>query len=70
MKRPMFITVRGKQHEWCFAFDADDAHIGDWRADGLEVFVIEASVPEWVAAVGLARPWSALQSFWQWLRIW
>jgi hypothetical protein len=70
VKRPMFIEVRGNQHRWSFNFDGDPAHLADWRADGLEVNVIEGSVPYGIAGTLLMRPWLWLQRAWQWLRMW
>ena len=57
MNKQMSVIVRGKHHEWAFQFDGDPAHIADWRADGLEVNIIENSIPAWVAELGLARAW-------------
>lgn len=70
MKRPMLLTVRDQRgNEWCFTLRADPAHLSEWRAAGLDVCVLGATVPEWVASVGLGRPWAAVQAAWQWLRL-
>lgn len=70
MKRPMLLNVRdGNGHEWGFTVRADPAHLPEWRAAGLEVYELAATVPAWVAAIGLARPWAAVQAAWQWLRV-
>lgn len=52
------ITVRGREHEWCFRFYADPAHLDDWLADGLEVYAVENVIPRWM-------PWPRL---WCWLQ--
>ena len=70
MKRPMIVTVRGKRDEWVFPFNGDPALLPGWRADGLEVYELGASVPAWAAACGLARQIAAMHRAWQWLRCW
>lgn len=70
MKRPMLISIRGKSHEWSFPLVGDAADLAEWRADGLEVIELDAAIPEWAAACGLARPIAAMQAAWQWLRVW
>jgi hypothetical protein len=70
MRRKMFIEVRGKQKSWIFEFSSEEQFIEEWRADGLEVNVIEATIPDWVADLGLAGLWSRLQGAWTWLRLW
>lgn len=66
----MLLNVRdGNGHEWGFTVRADPAHLPEWRAAGLEVYELAATVPAWVAAIGLARPWAAVQAAWQWLRV-
>jgi len=60
-KKLLSIEVRGRHKRWSFIFTGDPKHIPDWRADGLEVYEIENIIPEWVAALGLVRPWCALQ---------
>lgn len=46
MKKPLTITVRGKQHEWNFEIQADPRYLQEWRDDGLEIYEIENSIPE------------------------
>ena len=58
----MFVTVRGRQHEWSFQFDGNPDHLEEWRADGLEVNEVEYVVPYWVAAIGLAEWWCFAQA--------
>lgn len=60
MKR-MAIEVSGSERRWLFTFDGDPKHLDEWRADGLEIIVIENTVPAWVATIGLAGPWCFLQ---------
>lgn len=60
-KKLMGIEVRGKRKTWGFHFYGDPQYIDEWRADGLNVNVIEAVIPEWVADLGLVRPWCFMQ---------
>lgn len=70
MKRLMSIEVRGRERTWGFLFEGDPAHLADWRADGLEVHEVCNVVPEWIARLGLTRPWCWAQDAWQWVRLW
>ncbi len=70
MKRQMLLSVRDKSGaEWGFEVRADPAHLPEWRAAGLEVYELAASVPAWAASLGLGRLWAAIQGAWQWLRV-
>jgi len=55
--------------EWCFEVRADFAHIQEWREAGLDVCELAATIPAWVAAAGMSRPWAEVQAAWQWLRV-
>lgn len=55
------VTVRGNRKTWVFNFYGDPRYIEEWRADGLEIDVIENVIPEWVVHAGLTRPWCFLQ---------
>lgn len=55
------VTVRGNRKTWSFNFYGDPRYIDEWRADGLEIDVIENVIPEWVVDIGFARQWC----FWQ-----
>lgn len=70
MKRTCQIVVRGKSRTWAFNFQANPAHLAEWEADGLEVYEVLATIPEWAVRLGLTKPWAAVQSLWQWLRVW
>ena len=63
------------------AMDADDPlfipaflrpgtpeHAADWRADGLDVVEIEYTIPEWVVAAGLVKPWVFGVDIIKWLK--
>ena len=58
------ITVRGRQSTWCFDVYATSADVATWRADGLEVDELVNTIPDWIAGMGLARPWCWLQDLW------
>lgn len=55
------IDVRGREKRWSFEFIGDPKHLDEWRADGLEVFEVENTIPIWIADLGLARPWCFVQ---------
>lgn len=66
----MLLMVRDKTGaEWVFRPREDPEHLAEWRAAGLELYELAASVPAWAAALRLTRPWAAVQSAWQWLRV-
>ena len=69
MKRPMLITVRGKNSEWVFSTRGSPTHLAEWRADGIEVYECVATIPAWAAVLGLAPMFAAVQRAWQWLRL-
>ena len=61
-KRLYSLTVRGKQHEWCFDVRvADPRYLKLWRDDGLEIDEIANTFPQWVEQLGLTKPWCWLQ---------
>lgn len=70
MKRPMILVVRGQSEQWVFKFRGDPTCIDDWRADGLEVYPVEAAIPFWLAGTVLAGLGLAIQRAWQWVRLW
>ena len=59
MKR-MLITVRGLRKEWTFTFYGEPEWLDEWRADGLEIYIVDAMFPHWVAALGAPaiRAWT------------
>lgn len=57
--KALSITVRGREHEWCFRFYGDPAHLDDWRADGLDVYAVENVIPRWAGM--WARLWCWVQ---------
>lgn len=54
------IELRGKRKQWGFLFYADPKYIPEWRADGLDVCVVENLVPTWVPG-WLVRAWCFAQ---------
>jgi hypothetical protein len=70
MKQRMMLFVRGKHHDWGFEFDGHTELLDEWREDGLDIVVLEATIPLWVASPGLAQPYAAVQRLWRWLRFW
>jgi hypothetical protein len=70
MKTTYMIAVQGKTSKWNFTFEADDTLLSEWRADGLEVYEVVASVPQWAASIGLTGLWAAVQRVWRFMRLW
>ncbi len=70
MKRRCMVVVRGRRHEWAFDFIGDEKYLERWREDGLDVIVIENSVPQWASELGLLRVWCWCQDLWRWMRLW
>lgn len=60
----MSITVRGKCHTWSFDTYADPQHLEEWQADGVDIGIIENSIPEWVVDAGLLKVWIFFQDIW------
>jgi hypothetical protein len=53
----MSITVRGKQHEWCFGIETNPKYLAEWRADGLDIDPVLVSIPTWIVNLGLMGLW-------------
>jgi len=66
----MALTVRGKQHEWCFTVYGDPSSIGEWQADGLGIVVVENAIPVWIADLGLTRAWCFVQDVFNFKNPW
>lgn len=60
-KKLMLVEVRGRNFTWCFMTEGDPKYLPEWRADGVEIALVENTVPVWVAELGLVRPWCFLQ---------
>lgn len=70
MKQTISIHVRGKTKQWCFNFKGDPKHLEEWRADGLEVYEVVNSIPDWAVDLGLTHIWCKVQDLWRWVRLW
>jgi hypothetical protein len=57
----LFVTVRGRRHEWAFRFYGDPANLPEWRADGIECGVLENHIPAWIGELGLGAAWCFFQ---------
>jgi hypothetical protein len=64
------IVVKGKHHTWAFNFPADAKHLPEWEADGLEVYEVLNTIPEWAQRMGLTHVWCSVQDRWNWMRLW
>jgi len=51
------IDVRGKFYEWSFMFEGREQDLKDWEADGLHVYKVMGSIPQWAVDLGLTRVW-------------
>jgi hypothetical protein len=58
------IEVRGKHHKWGVTWNAPQSQIDAMREDGIDVHIIENSIPYWVVSIGLLRPWCFVQDVW------
>ncbi len=58
------VDVRGTQSEWGIPCDLSRDAVDAMRADGLDVKVIENTIPGWIADLGLTRPWCFMQDLW------
>lgn len=63
-KRLHIVEVRGRENEWGLGVVVTKANAAEMRADGLTIHEIENTIPETIAAMGLARPWIWLQDLW------
>ena len=61
MSKRLSITVKGKDETWCFDILADSKYIQEWLDDGLDIVVIENTIPMWVNEIGLTRAWVFMQ---------
>ena len=60
-KKILTVLVKGTNKEWSFEFKGNPKHLPTWRDDGLEVYELVNSIPEWVANLGLTKPWCFFQ---------
>jgi hypothetical protein len=70
MKQTLSITVRGREKTWAFNFKGDPKYLEEWEADGLEVYEVLNTIPEWAQRMGLTHIWCRGQDAWRFLRLW
>ena len=71
MKQRMCVNVVTKiGRKFGFPFEGDPQYLEDWRAEGLDIDIVENTIPVWAVSFGLLRPWIAMQDAWRWLRLW
>jgi hypothetical protein len=58
------LSIRGKQSEWGITTPLPMSAIEAMREDGIEVGILENSVPFWMNEAGLTRPWCFFQDIW------
>lgn len=69
-KKLLNIHVRGKDRSWSFEFYGDPKYLEEWRADGLQIDEVCNVIPEWIADLGLVRPWCFLQDIFNFKNPW
>ena len=57
----MSITVQGKNHKYSFNFYGYPEHLETWRKEGLEIDMIENTIPVWIVDLGLTKIWCRIQ---------
>lgn len=60
-KKLMTISVGGKHKKWIFEVYADPKYLDEWRADGIEIDVLENTIPMWVVDAGAGKIWCFFQ---------
>jgi hypothetical protein len=58
------LSIRGKRSEWGITTPLPQATIDAMIEDGIEVGILENSVPEWAVNGGLLRLWCFFQDIW------
>lgn len=58
------VEIRGKKSTWGVDWNASMEQVEAMREDGINVLLIQNSIPLWVAEIGLARPWCFFQDIW------
>ena len=53
--------VKGNTKEYSFEVCADSCHLQEWQEDGIKIYEVVNTIPEWVADIGLTKPWCFLQ---------
>lgn len=61
MDKLLSITVQGKNHKYSFNFYGNMDDVKTWRDEGLEIDVIENTVPVWIVNMGLTKIWCKMQ---------
>lgn len=69
-KKLMMVNIRGREKSWGFEFYGDPRYLPEWVQDGLDVVIVENVIPEWVADLGLVRPWCFLQDVFNFKNPW
>lgn len=55
------ISVKGNNKQWSFNFYGNTRYINEWREDGLEIDIIENTIPEFINDIGLTKAWVFFQ---------
>jgi hypothetical protein len=58
------LHMKGEHSTWCVRAEMSQEQIQAMREDGIEVGVLENTIPNWVVNLGLVKPWCFLQDVW------
>jgi hypothetical protein len=57
----MAVNVKGKTGKYSFHFYGDKKHLKEWASEGLDIIVIENTIPILIAKLGLTKLYCFLQ---------
>ena len=55
------ITIYGKEKKWSFDTFIDPKYLQDYWDDNIQIDEVLNTIPEWVADIGLGKPWCFFQ---------
>jgi hypothetical protein len=61
MKKLHTMTVKGNKKNYCFEVLVDPQYVEEWRADGIEIYELVNTIPEWVVDIGMLKTWCFVQ---------
>jgi len=61
MKQDMTLVATGKTQRHCFTVRQDPKYLKRFQDDGLDIHVIEGTIPYWVVGYGFTHIWDFLQ---------
>lgn len=58
------LIIHGRRHHWGITTPLPQATIDAMIEDGIEIDILENTVPFWINEAGLTRPWCFFQDIW------